>query len=409
MLAHPVVLGCETDRLDAADFEASRDAGLAERIERIRADARARPPAERHCSLQLFDLSRLKASLGWRWAEQRGRAIAMIEAGLDRETASHDLRLDDGDTRYFAVRSPGERRAVERHGELLAADVTARLRGTLPGGAIIRVATLPLEPDSALADIATGAELRTRLETLTRSGEAGEAGPHTTIPVTLRARFQPVLQLRKRLVSAFRLSVQAGNGSGAAVVETNLGEARDDWALKVAIGLLQEPCRSREPALIVPLHYATLASMHSRDQYARHCRQLPKRSSRQLVFELLGLPEELPQARVRELLGYVRPFCLALLVRLPRATAEIGHLASSGVRGLSLAADTAMGDPCRQDALATLAGTARVAGMRSMLVEVAAPRQCRDAHIAGIDHVSGDALMPPLARPGRAFVVARGR
>ena len=105
MLAHPVVLGCETDRLDAADFEASRDAGLAERIERIRADARARPPAERHFSLQLFDLSRLKASLGWRWAEQRGRAIAMIEAGLDRETASHDLRLDDGDTRYFAVRS----------------------------------------------------------------------------------------------------------------------------------------------------------------------------------------------------------------------------------------------------------------------------------------------------------------
>ena len=71
MLAHPVVLGCEADRLNAAALEASRDAGLVERIERIRADARARPPAERHCSLQLFDLSRLKASLGWRWAEQR--------------------------------------------------------------------------------------------------------------------------------------------------------------------------------------------------------------------------------------------------------------------------------------------------------------------------------------------------
>ena len=55
-----------------------------------------------------------------------------------------------------------------------------------------------------------------------------------------------------------------------------------------------------------------------------------------------------------------------------------------------------------------LAGTARVAGMRSMLVEVSAPSLCRAAQAAGLDHVSGDGLMPPLSQPGRAFVVSRG-
>jgi hypothetical protein len=46
--------------------------------------------------------------------------------------------------------------------------------------------------------------------------------------------------------------------------------------------------------------------------------------------------------------------------------------------------------------------------MRSALVDVAAPPWCRVACAAGVDHVSGDALMPTLARPGRAFLVARG-
>ena len=87
-----------------------RDAGLVERIERIRADAGhgRRPSAISACNCSIFPVEGKPRLLGG----TQGQAIAMIEAGLDRETASHDLRLDDGDTRYFAVRSRGERRAA---------------------------------------------------------------------------------------------------------------------------------------------------------------------------------------------------------------------------------------------------------------------------------------------------------
>jgi hypothetical protein len=408
MLAHPIGLDREALRLPVAGHGTSGDDALTERIERIRAAARSRQPAERHFSLQLFDLTRLKARLGWRWAEQRGRAIAMIEAGLAREMTPADLHLDNGDTRYFAVRVASERRDIERHAELLAADVTARLCGTIPGGAIIRVVTLTFDPDAKLAGIATVAALLARLEALGHGGELAAAAPRATPPTDLRARFRPVLQLRKRLVSAYRLTAQASDGQAGETLEGAFGEALDDWALLQAVGLLQGPRHSREPALIVPVHYPTLASMRSRDLYAQHCRQLSRRSSRQLIFELLDLPVELAQARTRELLGYLRPFCLALLVRTPKATSEIGHLASSGVRGISLAASTIRDDAPAVDTLTTLAGTARVAGMRSLLVDVSVPSHCRAADAAGIDHVSGDALMPPLTQPGRAFVVTRG-
>ena len=42
------------------------------------------------------------------------------------------------------------------------------------------------------------------------------------------------------------------------------------------------------------------------------------------------------------------------------------------------------------------------------LADVPTPSLCRAARAAGIDHVSGDALMPALPLPGRAFVVTRG-
>ena len=147
--------------------------------------AGTRPSAERDFSLHMFELARMKARLGPRWAEHRSRALAMLDAGLDREPARCDLRLDNGDTRYFAIRTADDRRDVRRQAELLAADVTARLCGTLPGGATIRVTTLAIDPEAALAGITSGTELLDRLEALTHRDDASAAAPTSTVPVDL--------------------------------------------------------------------------------------------------------------------------------------------------------------------------------------------------------------------------------
>lgn len=381
------------------------DRGVAVRIERCRAAARGLPPAEGQFSLQLFDLARLRARVGWRWDALRLRAVGLIEAGLAHALGSADLCLDNGGERLFVVRAARERRDIERQAELLAAQVTARLCGTIPGGAIIRVQTLPFDPDAALEGAVSRADLLARFEAawhaLDRDAPIPPGAP------ALQPRYRPILHLRKRLVSAYRLIPDAGDGRTAAAIEAALGEEIDSWALRQAVAMMLEQRHCREPALVVPVHYATLAGIRPRELFTQACRQLPPRSSRQLVFELLGLPPELPQARVRELLGYLRPFCLALVVRLPYLTREIGHLTSSGARGICLATAPGSGDErTPTPSIAALAGMARVAGMRSMLVDIATPPMCRAAAAAGIDHVSGDGLMPPLWRPGRAFVVA---
>jgi hypothetical protein len=200
--------------------------------------------------------------------------------------------------------------------------------------------------------------------------------------------------LRKRLVSAYRLT------------SPDPAAADDLWAIAMANACLRETAGARAPALIVPVHYATLAEMRAREAYLGQCRQLPGHSRRRLVQEVLDLPPGLPQARVRELLAYLRPMSLALVVRLPAPASDLAQLVHTGARGVSIAASvTDASDP----ALPVLVGRARIAGLRSLLVDISDPGQCRLALQAGLDHLCGEALLPALPRPGRAFMIARGR
>lgn len=395
-----------TSRLPAVREGRPNDDEMALHIERLRAAAHAWPPAERHFSLQHFDLARLKARLGPRWPELRQRAIALLQSGLARHAGPDDLQLDDGDTGYFAIRAAPERGQIERQAGLLAAEVTARLCGTIPGGAIIRVTTLPLDPDWAFAGLGSAAHLVERLGEFARGGSAIPAAM-SSLPGDLRAGFRPILQLRKRLVSAYRLTPRLGGRCQEAALAAASPLALDSWAMHQVLELLQEPPQLRDPALVVPVHYPTLATMGARETYSQLGRQLPQRSRRQLIIEVLDLPEGLARARVQELLSHLRPLCLALVVRVPRLPSAIEHLLGCGVYGLSVAANWPVADTSMQGALTTLAGSARIAGMRSMLVDVPNPGLCRTAHAAGIDHVCGDLLMPPLTRLGRAFIVSR--
>jgi hypothetical protein len=366
---------------------------LVARVTRCRQAAAGLSHPDRHFSLQAFDLSRLRVRFGDRWHGLRPRAVELIRAGLARELTEDELQLDTGGDLLLAIRAAPDRRIVERQGELLAAEVTGRLCGTIPAGAIVRVVTRPFDPTSALAGDRPE-ELAAALARHLLGREGDDASAAAPWPAFVAPRFVPVLHLRKRLVSAYRLT------------STDPVVTDDSWAIAAADACLREAAGVRAPALIVPVHYATLAEMRAREAYLRQCRQLSAPTRRRLVLEVLELPAGLPQARVRELLTYLRPICLALVVRLASPASDFAQLAHSGAHGVSLAGSADVADP---SSLPVFAGRARIAGLRSLLVDIADPEQCRHALRAGFDHLCGEALLPALPHLGRAFMIARGR
>jgi hypothetical protein len=239
--------------------------------------------------------------------------------------------------------------------------------------------------------------------------------------------FRPTIHLRKGLVSAYHMApmlAAAEGGAGgpqplASLCPTSLNGVfdaeADNWAIQQVAPLL--PGRAgdgrRGPgsggaAIIVPLHYETLAAMRFREPFLALCRQLPRGSSRRLILELLDLPPGLPQSRVRELMAYVKPFCLGMLARLPHDVIYAEHLVSCGIVGLS--ADLGPLDPeapAARETLHMLAEAARAQRMRSYLVAASSVRLCHQALRAGIDQLNGDAFMPLVPQPGRAILAGR--
>jgi hypothetical protein len=407
-------------RQPASPPEATHDARLArpvtfrERVEACRRAHLALPQATRSGSVQVVELGRIRLRLARRWAELRPRVLAVVEAGLARGLGPDDLCVRVGEDHLYVLRVGADRRELERRGELLAAEATARLCGTIPGGVAIRVRTLAFDLDDGLADLAGPEELHRRIENPSGPANGGTAAKLDELVAGLQPRFRPIFNLRKRLVSAYQLAAfvrDTGGGSSPAspldpdLLEDDVRAELDCWSLRQAIRALGPPSGGGlGRGLIVPVRYPTLAVMRPRASFTGLCRQLPLSSGRRLLFEVLDLPPGLPQARVRELMAYVRPFCRAIVVRLPADAADAGHLASSGIGALSLAAASlGFGDEARARRLADFAGAARTLHLRSLLVEADSERLCRVALAAGIGHVGGDALLPPLPRPGGAF------
>ncbi|WP_191062124.1 hypothetical protein [Geminicoccus harenae] len=138
----------------------------------------------------------------------------------------------------------------------------------------------------------------------------------------------------------------------------------------------------------MPVRYETLASIRLRDPFCRACRRLPRSSARRLLFEVRNLPPDIVQSRVRELMAYLRPFCLGILVDL--AEPRVEHLIGASIVGM------ATDDLHHAHDLATLA---RRHGLRSFLTGLRSAADCRQAAQAGIDYLAGS-FAPSLPRPG---------
>lgn len=362
--------------------------------------------------LQVIDLSRLRQRLGSRWPALKARVLEVIQGTITRELGANDLCIAGGDGQLYLLRVGPDRAELARHSELLAAEATARLCGTIPGGAAIRVHTHPFDLDRNLADITSTAALRTRLE---RCTEPPENGGSASLERRLQPRFRPLLNPRKRLVSAYQLAAFVHGGDNAPTpfrlarssdVDEISAVELDQWCLKqVAPALMPAPARAAV-GLVVQIHFPTLAAMRWREEYARLCRRLPSDSARRLIFEMVELPAWLPQSRVRELMAYVRPFCGAIVIRLQTASMSVEHLVATGISGLSFASAPAATDTLASAAsLRIFSNLARSHALRSLVVELDSPSGARAAMAAGIDYVSGDTLIPPLRRPERPFLL----
>ena len=389
--------------LDFGDF--------AKRIEGFRKAHIALKDHRQKGCLQIVELERVRFRFGRRWPAVQEKAFQIIESTLHKRLGADDLYVLSGESEIYVLTTGLSRTDAETRGLLVASDITSRLCGTVPGGTALRVKTMPFDFALGLEGVTSFQQLVKRVEAYGRSIDGAELKLFHDNVGRLRLRFRPTIDLSEQTIAAYQGEVFVEEDDHSLLPVDVLCPSSingvfdaevDKWALEQAAGHLDGmQDRSSAPMVSVPLHYETIAAMRFRDGYIETCKRLPESSGDFLHLEAVGIPASMPQARVRELMAYVKPFCAEIVARLADNAVSTEHLESCGIGLVSL--DLGSVDPEDEKTLATLRRLAELTAanaMKSMLVNAWSVSLSHVAYKAGIDFLNGDAFAPSVDKPG---------
>lgn len=390
-------------------------------------------------AVHVIGLASVRAHYGARWPENAEKVHRVVEDCIRRRLVPSDLCAPYKDEGYIIVFSTLRDEAAKLKCGLIAQEITKRLFGSsasekLDMAAVeisavgeVALASFAVEhiADRIHADAETAAWTTEVASTAddspgaaTSSGWAAPAAPsligghRTAAPerAALQFVYRPMWQVRRKVISAFicvpaRVSAEGQMWIGGAAMP--LGYASPQNAV-LDIRTLQRVLKDYErlladgknSILVVPVHYITLSDNRLLAPYAEACNRIPQSARGLLIFELIGLPDNLPTGTIIHALTRLRPFSRAVLVRRRFDSADHAKLKGLGVYGVGLEIGT-LKDPESE----VIAGMeqfnedARAAGLSTYVHGLRSLSLISAAAGAGFKFIDGDPIMSILDTP----------
>lgn len=156
----------------------------------------------------------------------------------------------------------------------------------------------------------------------------------------------------------------------------------------------------RKYLLSLPISYDLLGSPIARMEVASLCRNLSSAMRPYLQFEIGEMPYGVPQSRLSELVGSLRPFCRGVMAYLPARIPSYAAYQGAGLSaiGLSLSAgilaNTEMGSEVFK-----LATAAQRLHLKSFVLDIPNCDMLLSAHRLKVNTMSGSMIGRPTAQP----------
>lgn len=283
----------------------------------------------------IIDLERCREKFGDGWARAREKVQETIRGILTARLGKQDMFLHRDDDTFLVVFGVINQQEAQIKCTIIGEEILQRLFGRQPLVDLIDIKTVTVEEngdinlkplpriDALLEDVVQhignhrpSASLRTD----------DIAAPTKGLGLQdLRFIFRPMLAVRSNVVSTFLcIPIQVLKGRVCVSGYEVLGERAQpreymelDLATmsKVRTELDRLGKRGEKALLCLPVHFETLADSRRRFEYVN--KFLTKTTSRngQIIFEIIGLPEGIPQARLIDLVSPLRANSRAVIAR----------------------------------------------------------------------------------------------
>lgn len=278
----------------------------------------------------MIDLSKISVRLGQKWDDSIDKIHAKIDAIVKSQITTQDLFIRRDDTTYLVVfdglpqlqghlkaNMLNEEIARALVGEAEATKLTCVKDVIIDKNGEVTVINAP-NKDQLIADIVTKAD-----QERSASGEDSYESP--MILEDIDFIYRPMLVTRTRVVSTYvcipvRKDSHGQFSSGYNVLGPYCSPQEifelDHMTQHVAADELSRLLDGHGRSLIaLPVHFETLASVKRRMKYLANIEQVMKSHTDRIVFEMVGLPDNIPQPRILELTSALRSHSRAIIAR----------------------------------------------------------------------------------------------
>jgi len=281
----------------------------------------------------LISLSKLKENLGERWNELEKNARLVLKAEINNAMAHDDISVEFDDLSYLVVFPDLGPREAQLKCTAISEAILERIIGREQISEMMDIRKVtPLEDGST--EFESLPDFREIVESTVN--EIGQMRKNQDVDVSHQANgssgylhgvqfiFRPLLTMKSKIVSTF-LCVPIRPGargtlSGYDVLQDPQSPAQifdlDRETVKLGVRAINDITRTKKRSLLaLPVHFETLANHQRQIEYISLIEDQLSGFQKRLVFEIVALPDGIPQARLTELVTALHPHSRAVMAR----------------------------------------------------------------------------------------------
>jgi len=282
--------------------------------------------------VQLLDYENIVKRLGDYYEKRKDHVRHIVANSIERRLAPHDVYTKYGESSYVIVFAKLSEKEAQLKILLMAEEISARLLGKTGTKNVVQVKTAVAKRNGKIMFKKTPT-----IETLTREFEkalpTAKAEPEALKEIREEADvlkdiqfiFRPMWFVKSRFISTFfcipivsvsKKTFMSGYSFLSVETDSEIIFNLDLATLHKAGEELEIMSAGNKMALLaMPVHFETLARKNRRMEYVGKCEEILSKFKDKVVFEIVGLPEGVPDTRLSEFFSALNPYCRSVLAR----------------------------------------------------------------------------------------------
>lgn len=278
----------------------------------------------------LLDLSKIRDRLGDKWDQSLDKIHIKTDSIIKAQLSSRDLFIRRDDVGYIVVFDSLPRLQGHLKANMLNEEIARALVGVEEASNLTCVMDVAVDAKGEVV-ISKAPDKDQLISELVSKADQDRTAPIQSVSDAsvmlgdVEFIYRPMLVTRTRVVSTYvcipvRKDKLGQYLSGYGVLGTSPSAQElsdlDHLTQHVAAAELEKLITKHARSLIaLPVHFETLASVQRRMKYMANIEAIMRNHTDRIVFEMVGLPESIPQPRILELTSALRRSSRAVIAR----------------------------------------------------------------------------------------------